>query len=144
MLAPTPPLHMHTFIDRLLAVTGDSSHSYELAMHRLLQELAELEALGRISRFDYDAVTGTALDVLFFFNYDPSLLAQEVDHWYRAAIIHQMAVAMLQALGTLRPDLTTSSFYREHASALTLERAPSSAPAPLHCQQWAPLLAHVG
>lgn len=142
MLAPAPTLPTNAFIDRLLVLTGESTHSYELAMHRLLLDLAEQETCGRLSRFEYEAVTGTALDVLFFFNYDPALLGRETDHWYRAAIIHQMAVAVLQALATMRPDLTTTPFYRENASAFAMER--STSPAPMHCHQWAPLLANAG
>lgn len=146
MLASTPSLSMDVFITRLLAITGDSTHSYELAMHRLLLELAEMKARGVLNRFEYETVTGTALDVLFFFNYDPTLLAQEQDRWYRASIIHQMAVAILQTLATLRQDITRTSFYREHVSALALEHPTSSATnaLPLQCQQWAPLLANAG
>ena len=149
MYAPAPTMPAAAafqpdhFLHRLMQITGDSGHSYELAMHRLLADLAEQEACGRLSRFEVETVLGTALDVLFFFNYDPAMLMVEPDHWYRASIIHQMAIAMLQTLGTLRPDLAAQAFFAESVSALAFERTPSNTMAPL-CTHWAPLLANAG
>ena len=133
-LAPLVPLH-HQLEDVIRRVTRFSDHSYEIAVHRLLEDMEELDASGQIDTATYNIVLATAADVLFFFNYDLAALSSETDIWYRAALIHQMGHGMLQALEKCRPDLTQKPFFKEALEALALGKQPTSQ-APLTCRQW--------
>ena len=79
----TPPLHQQ-LTQTICAVTASSTHSYEIAVRRLLEDLSEYSASGALDNQSYHAMLGTAMDVLFFFNYDLESLAYETNLWYRA------------------------------------------------------------
>lgn len=125
------PLH-HQLEDVIRRVTAVSNHSYEMAVNQLLEDLETLDERGQIDTASYNAVLATAVDVLFFFNYDLNALAREENVWYRASLIHQMGHGMLQALEKYRPDLTQKPFFQEAMEALAIGQ---STPA-MHCRQW--------
>ncbi len=132
---PMPaPLHQQ-LVEALRIITADSTHSYELAVGRLLEDVAELLARGQLDIASYHGIVGMAVDVLFFFNYDLESLCHEENAWYRASLIHQMGHGMLQAIGLFRPDLTQKSFYGEAAASLSLPHAHLGAN-PVRCHQW--------
>ncbi len=119
----------------LYDVTADSTHTYEVAVHRLLDDMRELLASGRLDVMSYNAALATAVDVLFFFNYDPTMLALEEHVWYRASLIHQIGHGMLQALEKFRPDLSSKQFFCEAVDALSIG-ALLTVPTPLGCRRW--------
>lgn len=138
-LASPSPAPMHeALVETLLAMTQGSTHSYEIAIHRLLLDLIDCYERGLISPSDYGMVMGTATDVLFFFNYNLDLLQDEPNIWYRASVIHQIGHAMLQTLEQVRPDLSAKAFFTEAVSALSLQSAePRGAKViPIRCRQW--------
>ena len=141
------PLTQHSqpspmpLLETLLAITGDSDHSYERAVHQLLHDLIDQRARGQLREGEYAMMLGTGMDVLFFFNYDLELLSAEQNRWYRASVIHQIGHAMLQAIDKIRPDLTGKPFFTEAAHALapcrseTVGAAPRQA-SPIHARRW--------
>ena len=136
------PLH-HQLEEVIRRVTSVSDHSYEMAVHRLLEDLEGLDETGQIDTASYNMVLATAVDVLFFFNYELSALVQEKNIWYRASLIHQMGHGMLQALEKCRPDLAQKPFFKEAVEALAPGEQPTAA-APLTCRQWHGALEMVG
>lgn len=142
-LALTSLLLTEQLAATLLQVTQYSSHSYEVAMHRLLLDLEEDRMHGDLTLTEYHAILGTAVDVLFYFNYSLEMLAGETDPWYRASVIHQMAYAMLQAGALMRPSLAAKPFFNEAWQALRFDRAhlqptgDATQPAPITCHRWA-------
>lgn len=138
LVQPKPSLH-ESLVETLLDVTRSSTHSYEQAVHRLLLDVIDQYARGALNDSSYYAIIGTGVDVLFFFNYDPELLAGEANSWYRASIIHQIGQGMLQAIERVRPDMTAKNFFREAMQSLALGipvTHPAKTSGALHCKQW--------
>lgn len=119
----------------LYSVTTGARDPFELAMHRLLEDVREQLAQGQLDMMSYNAVMGTAVDVLFFFNYDPITLAYEEPGWYRASLIHQIGHGMLQALERFRPDLVSKPFFQEAVIGFAIG-APSPSMGALTCRPW--------
>ena len=140
---PIVPLH-HQLEEVIRRVTAVSDHSYEMAVHRLLEDLEQLDERGQIDTASYNAVLATAVDVLFFFNYDLDALAREENVWYRASLIHQMGHGMLQALEKYRPDLAQKPFFQEALEALAIGVHANTNSAPLTCPQWQATLEMMG
>lgn len=133
-VTPIIPLH-HQLEDVIRRVTAISDHSYEIAVHQLLEDLEALDERGQIDTATYNAVLATAVDVLFFFNYDLDALMLEENVWYRASLIHQMGHGMLQTLEKYRPDLAQKPFFQEAIEALAIG-AQSTTAAHVGCHSW--------
>lgn len=134
-MATALPATHHQLAEVLHHVTADSTHSYELAVHRLLGDMRELLGNGQLDVMSYNAALATAVDVLHFFNYEPEMLLNEEHVWYRASLIHQIGHGMLQALEKFRPDLASKQFFAEAVAALAIG-ALLTLPTPLGCRRW--------
>lgn len=129
-------LPMHRQLEKVLrTVTEHSDQPYERAVHRLLDDMVELVARAQLDTMTYQTALMTAVDVLFFFNFEPQGFAMEAPSWYRASLVHQMGHGMLQALERFRPELTGTPFFQEALAALSID-AMLAAP-PLRCRNWA-------
>jgi len=130
------------FARRFAAMTEHSSHTYERSVHKLLGDLAEYRRQDVLSGSEYEAIVGTAVDVMQYFNLDVRSLAVS-DDWYRASVIHQMGQGMLQAMRTLHEELTLDVVYQDALSGLGIGRraahlhTETAASAPITCHKWA-------
>lgn len=129
------PLHQD-LASVILRVTQTSEHSYERAVARFLSDLSAMHASGGLDTASMNAVLGTAVDVLFYFNYNLDALTQETNIWYRASLIHQMGHGMLQALAKFRPEMTQRAFFCDAVESLRISPARTSL-SPVTCHQWA-------
>lgn len=129
------------FTKLLISITCNSSHGHEQAVSRLLSDLADLNHTQQLDTGSYHAILGKSADVADFFNYDIDLLTTESNSWYRASIIHQMGLGMLQALERLRPDLTHLPFFAEATFGLNLSKKNNAKThkhsGPLSYRSWA-------
>lgn len=131
--APGQENSLLRFARALLDTTAGSGHSHEKAVHQLLMDIAHYHRHGLLSDSEYYITLGKAIDVVCFFNYDPYLLRNEPNTWYRASIIHQIGQGMLQAIERLRPDLTSHTLFGDAMHGLGMGKSRIA----MSCKQWA-------
>lgn len=138
--ADMPENSLYRFVSTLLDITRHSSHSYERTVHRLLLDIADSHRDGTLDEQEYCAILGSAMDVAYYFNYEPSLLLHEQNSWYRASIVHQMGQGMLGAISQMRPDLLHNGAFGEALSELSITRPKTAwsarAAMPITCRQY--------
>lgn len=129
------------FAKSLSGMIKNSTHSHEQAVYRLLSDLELLSEEQTLDTGSYHAILGKSADVAEFFNIDVMHMADDTNHWYRASIIHQMGLGMLQAIERIRPDLTTLPFFSDAIACLS-QRKQNDGPStknggPLSSRCWA-------